>query len=60
MKKQLIIYAILIVIFFAYNQFFRAKDDQLNDLINIIFSSFLFLYIAYIAFVILKRLKGKK
>lgn len=40
MKKQLIIYAILIVIFFAYNQFFRVKDDQLNDLINIIFSSF--------------------
>ena len=41
MKKQLIIYAILIVIFFAYNQFFRVKDDQLNDLINIVFPVFI-------------------
>lgn len=59
MKKQIIIYAILIVIFLSYNFFFQVKDERTNNLINIVFTSFLFLYIAYIAFVILKRI-GKK
>ncbi|AQX06905.1 hypothetical protein ATB99_11085 [Elizabethkingia meningoseptica] len=60
MKPHLIAYTILILLYFAYNQFFRIQDPQTNDLINIVFASFLFLYIAYIAFIILKRLKDKK
>ncbi|HAY3551399.1 hypothetical protein BAX97_04815 [Elizabethkingia meningoseptica] len=60
MKPHLIAYTILILLYFAYNQFFRVQDPQTNDLINIVFASFLFLYIAYIAFIILKRLKDKK
>ncbi|AQX11151.1 hypothetical protein KRE40_11355 [Elizabethkingia meningoseptica] len=60
MKPHLIAYTILILLYFAYNQFFRVQNPQTNDLINIVFASFLFLYIAYIAFIILKRLKDKK
>ncbi len=59
MKKQIVIYAILILIFLGYNFFFQVKDERANTLINITFASFLFLYIAYIAFVILKKI-GKK
>ncbi len=57
MKKQLIIYGILILIYVSYNVFFRVEDDRMNAIINIVFVSFLFLYIAYIAFVMLRRLK---
>lgn len=59
MKKQIVIYAILIIIFLSYNFFFQVKDERTNTLINIVFASFLFLYIAYIAFVILKRINKK-
>ncbi|SDE30094.1 hypothetical protein [Riemerella columbipharyngis] len=57
MKKQLIVYAILILAFFAYNLFFQVKDYKISTAINILFGSFLFLYIAYIAYVILRKLK---
>lgn len=57
MKKQLIIYMILIIIFVAYNLFFQVADERTNTVINILFSSFLFLYIGYIAYVILRKLK---
>nr|WP_300674654.1 hypothetical protein [Soonwooa sp.] len=60
MKNQIIIYAILIVIFLAFNFIKPIKDARTNDLINIVFASFLFLYIAYIAFVILKKMGNKK
>ncbi|WP_373708248.1 hypothetical protein [Kaistella sp.] len=62
MKKQLYIYAGLIVAFIIYNQFFQVQDDRLNEGINILFASVLFLYIGYLAYLLLKRIKdtGKK
>lgn len=62
MKKQLYFYLLMIVAFIVYNQFFQVPDERLNTLINILFASFLFLYIGYVAYLVLKRLKnsGKK
>ncbi|MCQ4035147.1 hypothetical protein [Kaistella montana] len=62
MKKQLYFYLLMIVAFIVYNQFFQVADERLNTLINILFASFLFLYIGYVAYLVLKRLKnsGKK
>lgn len=57
MKKQLYLYVALILAFIAYNQFFQVEDEQMNAIINILFASLLFLYIGYIAYVVLKRLK---
>ena len=57
MKKQLYIYLVLIMAFIVYNQFFQVQDERMNSLINILFASFLFLYIGYIAYIVLKRLK---
>ena len=60
MKKQLYFYLAMIIAFIAYNKFFQVPDERLNTLINILFASFLFLYIGYVAFLVLKRLKKKK
>lgn len=62
MKKQLTIYVIIILAFVAYNQFFQVQDERVNTVINILFASFLFLYIGYVAYTVLKKLKdtGKK
>ncbi|MDO4225430.1 MAG: hypothetical protein Q4C75_06015 [Bergeyella zoohelcum] len=60
MKKQLSIYAVLVFIFIAYNSFFQVKDERLNTLINIIYTSVLFLYIGYIAWVVLKKIGQQK
>ncbi len=60
MRKQLYLYIAMILVFIAYNQFFQVEDERLNTLINILFASFLFLYIGYVAFLILKRLKNAK
>ncbi|AZI32573.1 hypothetical protein [Kaistella carnis] len=62
MKKQLYFYIAMIVAFIVYNQFFQVQDEQMNAIINILFASFLFLYIGYIAYLVLKKLKdtGKK
>lgn len=62
MKKQLFVYLLLILAFIVYNQFFQVPDERTNNLINILFASFLFLYIGYLAFLVLKRMKntGKK
>ncbi len=62
MKNQLYFYLAMIIAFIAYNQFFQVQDERLNTLINILFASFLFLYIGYVAFLVLKRLNnsGKK
>ena len=59
MKKQLYFYILMIVAFVVYNQFFRIEDERLNEIINILFASFLFLYIGFMAFIVLKRLKKK-
>ena len=62
MKRQLYFYIAMILAFIAYNQFFQVQDDRLNTLINILFASFLFLYIGYVAYLVLRRMKnsGKK
>ncbi len=60
MKKQLIIYLILILVYIVYNQFFRVEDERMNTIINILFVSFLVLYIGYMAFVMLRKLKSKR
>lgn len=59
MKKQLYIYAVLVLIFIAYNQFFQVQDERTNTLINILFASFLFLYIGYLAYLVLQKLRKK-
>ncbi|SHJ99480.1 hypothetical protein [Epilithonimonas mollis] len=59
MKKQLYIYAGLIILFVAYNFYKPVKDDRTDAVINILFASTLFLYIAYIAYLVLKKI-GKK
>lgn len=62
MKKQLYIYGTLVLAFILYNQFFQVGDQRTNEIINILFASFLFLYIGYLAYLLLKRIKdtGKK
>ena len=62
MKRQLYFYIAMILAFIAYNQFFKVQDERLNTLINILFASFLFLYIGYVAYLVLRRMKnsGKK
>ena len=57
MKKQLTIYIVIILAFVAYNQFFQVQDERVNSIINILFASFLFLYIGFVAYTVLKRLK---
>ena len=59
MKRQLYNYAGIILLYILYNQFFQVKDDRINTIINILFASFLFGYIAFIAFKVLKNLKNK-
>ncbi|MCT6764042.1 hypothetical protein RIT98_00640 [Riemerella anatipestifer] len=59
MKKQLYLYAILIIVFILYNTIFKVEDGRINTIINIVFTSVLFLYIAYIAWVILKKMKNR-
>ena len=60
MKKHLYFYIAMIALFNGYNQFFQVQDEKTNALINIVFASFLFLYIGYVAFVILKKMKNAR
>ncbi|WP_164975861.1 MULTISPECIES: hypothetical protein [unclassified Chryseobacterium] len=57
MKPQLIIFAVLIAGFIAYNFFFQSHDDRTNTMINIVFASLLFGYIAFMAYSVLKKMK---
>ncbi|MGG5209791.1 FeoB-associated Cys-rich membrane protein [Chryseobacterium sp. MIQD13] len=57
MKPHLIVFAILIAIFIAYNFFFRIEDDRMNTIVNIILASILFGYIAFMAYSLLKKMK---
>ncbi|MDY3344571.1 hypothetical protein PG326_04830 [Riemerella anatipestifer] len=59
MKKQLYLYAILIIVFILYNTVLKVEDGRIDTIINIVFASVLFLYIAYIAWVILKKMKNR-
>lgn len=60
MKKQLIVYGILILIYLVYNFFLKIADEKINTGINIVFASLIFGYISYLAFTLLKKLKNKK
>jgi len=57
MKIHLIFFAILIAGFISYNVFFKAEDDRLNTVINILYASVLFGYIAFMAFALLKKMR---
>lgn len=57
MKRQLYNYAGIILLYILYNLFFRVTDEKTNAIINILFASFLFGYMAYIAFVVIKKMK---
>ncbi|MDR2238708.1 MAG: hypothetical protein LBE92_21555 [Chryseobacterium sp.] len=57
MKPQLIIFAVLIAAFLIYNFFFQLEDDRTNTVVNIMFASILFGYIALMAYSLLKKMK---
>ena len=49
MKAQIYNYAGIIILYILYNQsFFRVQDEKTNTIINILFASILFGYMAYI------------
>jgi hypothetical protein len=56
MKPQLIIFAILIAGFIAYNFFFQSQDDKNNTAVNIIFASIL-LDILHLWPILFKKMK---
>lgn len=60
MKKQLIIYAVLIAVFIVYNFFFKIEDDRINTAIYIVITSLIFGYISYLAYIFLKNLNKKR
>ncbi|MCY0970711.1 hypothetical protein [Chryseobacterium wangxinyae] len=57
MKIHLIFFAVLIAGFIAYNLFFEIDDDRTNTVVNILYASILFGYIAFMAFALLKKMK---
>ncbi|MBL1223302.1 hypothetical protein JET18_20850 [Chryseobacterium sp. L7] len=57
MKPHLIVFAVLIAAFIAYNFFFRIEDDRMNTVANIVLASILFGYIAFMAYALLKKMK---
>lgn len=60
MKKHLIIYGLLILMFLAYNFFFRVSDPRTDTAVNIIFASVIFGYIGFLALVLLKKLRKRQ
>ncbi|WP_165571974.1 hypothetical protein [Chryseobacterium vrystaatense] len=57
MKPHLIVFAVLIAAFIAYNFFFQIEDDRMNTVVNIILASILFGYISFMAYSLLKKMK---
>ena len=57
MKRQLYNYAGIIILYVLYNQFFQVKDEKTDTIINILFASVLFGYIAYMGIILLKKMK---
>lgn len=49
----------MVVFFIVYNTFFQLQDARLNTAINILIGSVIFLYIAFMALVFLKKIKKK-
>ena len=48
---------VLIAGFISYNVFFQVDDDRTDTIINILYASVLFGYIAFMAFILLKKMK---
>lgn len=59
MKKHLYIYACLVVFFIVYNLFFEPKDQRLAAIVNILLASVLFLYLSYLALLMLRNMKSR-
>ena len=59
MKKHLIFYGLLILIFVLYNFLFKAEDPRADAAISIVLASILFGYIAWMAFMLLRKMKKK-
>ena len=57
MKRQLYNYAGIIILYVLYNQFIQVKDEKIDTIINILFASVLFGYIAYMGIILLKKMK---
>ncbi|WP_185151765.1 hypothetical protein [Chryseobacterium sp. SN22] len=57
MKPQLIIFGVLVAGYISYNLFFRIADERTNTVVNILFASVIFAYIAFMAFSLLKKMK---
>lgn len=57
MKPQLIIFGVLVAGYIIYNLFFEISDDRTNTVVNILFASIIFAYIAFMAFSLLKKMK---
>lgn len=57
MKKYLYIYGILIFVFVVFNFYFSLNDERLNTAINLLLGGVIFGYIAWVAFIILKKMK---
>lgn len=60
MKQHLIIYGLLILLFLAYNFFFRISDPRTDTAVNIMFASVIFGYIGFLALVVLKKLRKRR
>lgn len=60
MKKHLYIYGFLILLFVVYNLFFRVPEERTDAAINILGASIIFGYIAWMAFVLLKKMRNSK
>lgn len=57
MKPQLIIFSVLVAGYILYNLFFQIPDERTNTVVNILFASVIFAYIAFMAFSLLKKMK---
>ena len=57
MKKHLLIYALLIMMFIIFNLFFHLRNERLNTAVNLLLGSIIFGYISWIAISILRRMK---
>lgn len=60
MKLHLYVYGVIILLFIIYNLAFPIQDIRLHNVVNIIWVSVIFLYIAFMAIVVLKKMKNKK
>lgn len=57
MKKYIYFYGLLVMLYIMYNLFFPMEDPKYHTLVNILFASFLFLYIGILAFILLRKLR---